>query len=240
MKAVSESIRNPDRRNHLTRRAALQSTAAIGALALPAGAAVAATAPAFGDVDSGFAAIEAGYRRWQELRAERDRLEDLAADLDARADAMVKPLIGPHLMPDPGIVDYVPRHYLPEWQPGGKVLEGAPQDVIEAAQQYIDWVTDWRDRRDALLDEVPECQQACELSTKAEKLRDDADAVRKDVLAIPTTTLRGIQIKLAIAVEARSLDAIEDATPDDFAYGGETLLPVLAADLRAMVGRAPA
>jgi hypothetical protein len=41
--AISESTPNPDNRNHLTRRAALRSTAATAAAVLPAAAAIAAT-----------------------------------------------------------------------------------------------------------------------------------------------------------------------------------------------------
>jgi hypothetical protein len=63
--AAKESAHSSQQCNHVTRRAALQSTAAIGAFALPAGAAAALP----GDVDPGLPQLEAGYRRWCALEA---------------------------------------------------------------------------------------------------------------------------------------------------------------------------
>ena len=70
--------------------------------------------------------------------------------------------------------------------------------------------------------------------------------MRLEVLAIPTRSPHGLRIKLAIAMEAKSLDAIEEHLADPDWYGpfdgwaSEDLLPALAADLRAMVGEAAA
>jgi hypothetical protein len=68
--AAHESAHSPELCNHLTRRAALRSTAAIGALALPAGAAAAVAVELPADADPGLAAIEAGWQTWQEIQAE--------------------------------------------------------------------------------------------------------------------------------------------------------------------------
>ena len=89
--AIHESTLNPDNRNHLTRRAALCSTAAAATMALPAGVAMAATAgetPSsgvlenfvehwkanpelprrFAGIDANLAKLGAGYVKWQALR----------------------------------------------------------------------------------------------------------------------------------------------------------------------------
>jgi hypothetical protein len=75
--AISESIQKPDHRNHLTRRRALVSTAACGALALPAGAAVAA-AP-----DQAATGVQPSLLRlWEERQAIAHALENVGRQYD--------------------------------------------------------------------------------------------------------------------------------------------------------------
>jgi hypothetical protein len=108
MKATSESTLSTDHRNHVTRRQALHGAAACGALALPAGAALAGvvdvdhghgSAVALADIGHGLAQIEAGYARWQALEAEKDALRERRNDLWDRARAD-RPALTPEPEPD--------------------------------------------------------------------------------------------------------------------------------------------
>jgi hypothetical protein len=55
----------------------------------------------------------------------------------------------------------------------------------------------------------------------------------KEVLAIPTRSPRGLLIKVAIGIEAPTVEGIENAL-NDCDWAAETLLPPLLVDLRAM------
>jgi hypothetical protein len=201
--AEHQSAHSPEHCNHLTRRAALHGAAAIGALALPAGAAAAAELP--GDVDPGLARIEAGYARWQALQAERDRLDQIARELLARANEAIAPMLPPEPPIPPELEPY--GHYHDRM--GKKIVwwgtvprKGTVRKIADAHYRAE---TEWRDLRNEPLDGLPDYEKAGEIEAEREELCDDALELRKQVLAIPTRSPRGLLIKLTIAIEARSV-----------------------------------
>jgi hypothetical protein len=195
---AANTIPSPCPKTKLTRRRAIQNTVAVGALVLPAGAALATS-----DADPGLAAIEAGYARWQGLEAQKDALRERRNDLWDRARAH-RPALTPE--PDP--------------------------DDFETGTAWVDADAAWCSALPTLRGH-PDYEAGRDLDADADELCEQAEELRKEVLAIPTRSPRGLLVKLALAVEARSLDAIEDADSEDWGYAGEDFLPHLAADLRA-------
>jgi hypothetical protein len=230
--AISESTLNPDHRNFLTRRAALQRTAIVGTVALPAGGAMALVLPAgaagvaelTGDVDPGLAWLEAGYQRWQEMRTEMDRLSARTVELvdRARSDR-------PMLEPEPPI----PSELVP-YAKDGKVLYGTvPEELKAIGGKHQGALIDWRKAHPAL-DGHPAYEEAGECEARHEQLDDEAWALRDELLAVPARSPRGLLIKFAIAVQANRIEDIETAIEEsDFTDD----LRLLAPDLRAMAGR---
>jgi hypothetical protein len=231
MKAVSESTRNLPVNNLITRRAALASTAAVGALALPAGAAVAAVP---GDADPGLAAIEAGYARWQELMAQAAALEPLQDEASERGRALLPPDLDPRPQPPAEIrwLYEVPHAVLDSALDPTKPVT-IPARVRRMVEQYRQDLDRWQARQPKRVTN-PDLERAHELEAERHALWAEADEARREVLAIPTTSPRGVLVKLAIALEAKSLDRVEPPAPDNWSWAGEDLLPFLAADLRAM------
>jgi hypothetical protein len=93
-----------------------------------------------------------------------------------------------------------------------------------------------------LFGERLDAKRADEIEAEREELAEAGREVRQEVLAIPTGSPRGLLIKLAIAIEATSLEDIDERFARPVWYStfdshiAEDLLPVLAADLRAIVG----
>jgi hypothetical protein len=180
----------------------LAATAAgVGALALPAGA------PAeLVDADPDLAAIEEGYRNWQELQAEKQCLRDQRDELLDRARAE-----RPAFTPAPSVDDF------------------------ETYRAFLEADREWR-RALPDLKGHPDYEASHELDAQAEEHMTEALELRKRVLAIPTNSLRGLLIKLAIAAEAETVERIETVVDElgmELGFPVEDLLAALLADLRA-------
>jgi hypothetical protein len=215
----------------ISRRAALRSAPALGAVALlPAGAAVAATVA--GDADHGLAAIEAGYARWCALLEERDRLQQRRDDLAARARAD-RPMLE--------TAPVVPKKLEPYAFPWGNdyvsiSMGMVPERLRKLADVYTEAEVDWRKRHPSL-EGHPDYEASLDAHADAEDCQEEADKVRDEVLAMPARSPRGILIKMAIGAESRTLDGIE-AVLADCDWPVDDLFPPLLADLRAMIGGA--
>jgi len=215
----------------VTRRAALRGTA-IGAAAavLPAGAAIAATGP---DVDPGLAQLEAGYARWQGLHAEKHRLRRRASWLQDKADAAVRPLLPPE-PPIPPELEPYSGVYGVHW---GTVPRRGK--VAKIAKVYGQADRDWRKKRNDLLDDQPDFQRSEALDAPANELDREADALRHELLAIPTRSARGLLIKLTLTTDSPRIEDLDKRFARPGYYGtfdaSEDLMRPLLADLRAMV-----
>jgi hypothetical protein len=207
---------------------------------LPAAAAL-PTVPS--DADPGLAKLERGYKRWQDLRAQRDALEELEADAHARA-----------------------ADRLPEWnelEPVasdtvkrlGKMLGDTidqardpaspvsiPSEMLAEYDDYWAARSRWNAGRPTIPDDDPDYLESKALEAKADALWKKAMRLRGRLLRVPTTSPRGLMIKLALAIEVESLADMEKHLRRPYYYGvndyelGTELVPALLADLRAMVG----
>jgi hypothetical protein len=185
-----------------------------------------------------FAAIEAGYRRWQAIMAERDRLQELVEELADRAHAELEPMFPPKPERAPEIVEWITEE--------GAYTRGSsavPRKLRKKVEAHWSAMIDYRHACNDVVEGHPAIEATCDADAKAEELKGEADRVRLEVLAIPTRTPQGMLIKLAIAAEARSLDDLEQAVTVDTLYQcpwiGEEFLPALLTDLRAMVAGTP-
>jgi hypothetical protein len=237
---ATNTIPSPCPKSNLTRRQALHNAApaiaAVGALpavvlAEHASAAVSQST----DTDPGLAKLEAGYKHWQELWAKADALEAFQDAAFDRARARL-PEGEPAPEPDPAVAEL--------WRgPSGYALKEArdppspvsiPQELLDRYDAFVEEHGRWRDRQPTL-DGDPDYEESRAIERRREELWQKSWELRRRLMKIHTSSVRGVMIKLAMAVEAKSLDSIEDAiTEENCSYGGEALLPVLAADLRAM------
>ena len=110
-----------------------------------------------------------------------------------------------------------------------------PQDLLDRYDAHREKWSRWWDRRREIT--RPFTERAAAIERDRDELYNQREAVRDAVLAIPTTSPRGLLIKLAIAVEAQTLDDIEAAL-GECDYRAHDLLPEIVITVRAMAGTA--
>jgi hypothetical protein len=245
--AEHESAHSPEHCNHLTRRAALKRTAIVGTVALPAGGAMAlalpndaAAAELPGDVDPGLAAIEAGYREWQELLASADALGEQEDEARGRAGDRVPEADDPEPVPsDPDVAKL--------WKGPSGLIDDArdpasyvkiPQDLLDRFDAFQAEWSRWWDRKPRLDRNDPDFRNAVRLERQQKTLWREADRLRHRLLKVPTTSPRGLLIKLALATDTERFEDFDDRFRRSRYHGTfdicEDLMPPLLADLRAM------
>jgi hypothetical protein len=152
----------------------------------------------------------AGYRRWQALMAERDRLKVLRDELDARAEAAIAPL----LPPEPPIpAELEPYSHWNEAMCQMVVWWGTvPRKgkVRKIADAHMHAESAWRRAHNRLLDEQPDAGPAGVIEAERSALYDEANEVRSKVLELPARSPAALLIKVAIAIEATSFDDIDE------------------------------
>lgn len=226
----------------MNRRRAIQSTAAVGALALPAGAAVAAV-----PVDAGLVQLEAGYREWQDMLAEADRLEEMEGEYLRRARDRMPEFNEPEPEPQTPKIAKL-------WEgPSGLVAAARdpesyvtiPQDILDQFDAFREEWKSWEDRRPRLSRSDPDYRESLRIERRKELLWKRAERLRVRVMKIPTTSPCGLLIKLALATDTPRLEDFDkrfrrSSYYDTFGGADAEFFRPLLADLRALAGRAAA
>ena len=244
----SRTLPNPDNRNTLTRRKALAGTASVActvsALAVGGAAGMAMPRQACAAElpgDPGLAELEAGYERWHEMLMQAHALEDRANEARGRAWDRVPEVDNPEPVPDPDVAKL--------WHgPSGLLDEGReptsyvtiPQDLLDRYDAFrAEWHR-WWDRKPKLDANDPDFRLAQRLDRQNQAVWKRAERLRRKLLKVPTTSPRGLLLKLALATDTDRLEDFDRRFRRPYYYGtfdtAADLMPGLLADLRAMVG----
>ena len=189
----------------------------------------------------------AGYRRWQDLRAKRDALEDLEDEARGRAwNRAPEVYAGPEPVPDPDVKRL--GRMLSETieqarDPTSPV--SILQDLLDRYDAYWQERGRWFDRQPKIDTADSDWLEAKRIQAERDALRGKAARLRQRLLRVPTTSPQGLMIKLSLAIEVRSLDEMAKHLKRPRYYGvddydlGTELVPSLLADFQAMVGAQP-
>jgi len=162
---------------------------------------------------------------------EKDRLQDSAEDLADRAYADRAPLMPPKPERAPEIAKWITQE--------GVYTRGhsaVPRKLRKKVEAHYSAMIDHRHACNDIVEGHSDLEASCDADAEADELRHRADELRREVLAIPTRSPRGLFVKLAIAIEAKGFPDIDDAMdPDTAGWAAEDFLPALLTDLRTMV-----
>jgi hypothetical protein len=112
-----------------------------------------------------------------------------------------------------------------------------PQDLLDRFDAFVEEHGRWRDRQPTLHGD-PDYEEAKAIERQREALWHKASRLRRKLLNIPTTSPRGLLLKVALATETERFEDFDDRFRRSRYRGTfdicEDLMPPLLADLRAM------